>query len=57
MMWLVLLGLILGIGLLIIGYRKNDRNIMLIAALLILVVSGIEGFSAGFFDGLLGTVR
>ena len=55
MVYVEITGLILFIVLMTLGYRKNNRNLMLISALCLLIglagpdfVSGfIEGFNAG----------
>lgn len=43
--------LLVGICLLGLGYRRNDRNILLVAALLLLAAGTIGGFSQGLVDG------
>ena len=52
MIYLQLLLLAAGVALLAIGYRRNDRKLMLVAAIvLFLAGSGVQ-FVTGFVEGL-----
>jgi len=55
--WLVLL--LVGLVILVVGYRRNNRNILLGAALLMLasvaVPEMVEGFQEGYSDARHGT--
>lgn len=42
---------ILGLGLLILGYRKNHRNLLLVAAMVPWLSGVLEPFVEGFVDG------
>jgi len=44
---------ILGLVLLVVGYRSNDRNLLLIAALALLFVGGLSDFVSGFHQGFM----
>ena len=44
--------LLVGICLLVLGYRRNSRNVLLVAALLLLAAGTFRGFTQGFLDGL-----
>lgn len=43
--------LVLGVILLVVGYRKNNRNILVLSALVLLVSACINQFALGFKDG------
>ena len=43
--------LVLGLGLLIVGYNKNNRNMLAASTLILLLGAGIESFVPGFVDG------
>ena len=43
--------LVLGVILLVVGYRKNNRNILVLSALVLLVSACIYQFALGFKDG------
>ncbi|EQM81118.1 hypothetical protein L681_10365 [Stenotrophomonas maltophilia MF89] len=36
---------------LVLGYRRSNRNLLLCAGLLLLAFNGIEDFATGFADG------
>lgn len=40
-----------GVGMLVLGYRRSNRNLLLCAGLLLLAFNGVEDFAAGFADG------
>jgi drug/metabolite transporter (DMT)-like permease len=42
---------VVGVVLLIVGYRKSNRNLMLLAAVLLWLGSGLDDFVLGFWDG------
>ena len=44
--------LILGVAMLVLGYRKNNRNILAASALALLVSAGIADFVQGFEKGV-----
>jgi hypothetical protein len=44
---------ILGLVLLVVGYRKNDRNVLLAAAVVLLLVGGLSDFVSGFHQGFM----
>jgi len=44
---------ILGLILLIAGYRRNNRNVLLSAAILMLFVGVLDEFARGFHHGFL----
>lgn len=44
--------LLVGICLLVLGYRRNNRNALLAAALLLLAAGTIGDFSQGLLDGI-----
>ncbi len=52
--WIDLILLVAGIIVLVIGYRRNHRNLMLIAAILLLLsgtlTDAATGFAAGFSE-------
>lgn len=58
MIILVLTGWALAVILLTVGYRKNNRNVLLVAAILLfltgIVESAAEPFFSGFFDSFFG---
>lgn len=43
--------LLLGLVMLIAGYRKNNRNMLLAAAMILLLSAGIEGLVDGLSQG------
>jgi len=43
--------LVLGIALLIVGYRKNNRNVLVTAAVILFLSAGIDSFVSGFKEG------
>lgn len=43
---------IIGLILLILGYRRNNRNLLLAAALCLWVGAGVDDFVRGFMDGV-----
>ncbi|WP_296047980.1 hypothetical protein [uncultured Alteromonas sp.] len=51
MVYLEISGLILFIVLMTLGYRKNNRNMMLISALCLLVGLAGPDFVSGFIEG------
>ncbi len=52
------LGLLaVGVGLLVFGYRKNSRNLLVAAALMLLAFGVGPDLVAGFRDGLSGSTR
>jgi len=42
---------ITGLVLLVLGYRRNNRNLLLAAALCLWIGGGINDFARGFLDG------
>ena len=46
-----------GIVLLVIGYRKNNRDLMLIAAIILLLAGGLDDIGKDFLDGLRDGLR
>lgn len=44
---------VLGLILLVVGYRRNDRNLLLTAAILLLLVGGLSDFVVGFHHGFM----
>ncbi|MBW4049527.1 MAG: hypothetical protein HIU89_16900 [Proteobacteria bacterium] len=44
--------LLVGLCLLVLGYRRSDRNVLLVAALLLLAAGTIGSFSQGLVDGV-----
>lgn len=44
--------LVVGLALLVIGYRKHHRNLLAASALLLLVAGGGQDFIEGFRDGV-----
>lgn len=57
MNYLTILLLAIGLAVLVIGYRKNNRNILLLSALLLLAAGALPDFVAGYLDGLNGVDR
>ncbi len=51
MVYLEITGLILFIVLMTLGYRKNNRNMMLISALCLLIGLAVPEFISGFIEG------
>ena len=51
MVYLEITGLILFIVLMTLGYRKNNRNMMLISALCLLIGLAVPEFISGFIKG------
>jgi len=47
-----IVGLVLFIALMAVGYKKNNRNIMLLASLCLLVAVAGPDFVSGVMDGL-----
>ena len=43
--------LVLGIALLIGGYRKNNRNVLVVAAIVLFASAAMESFVSGFKEG------
>ncbi len=43
--------LVTGIVLLVIGYRKDNRKLMLIAAIILFLASGFEDYVLSFIEG------
>jgi len=43
--------LVLGFAALVVGYRKNSRNTLVAAALLLLAAGGLSDIVSGFMDG------
>ena len=44
-----------GLTLLIAGYRKNQRNVLLVAAVLLFLSGAVESFVEGFQEGYFGS--
>lgn len=44
------------IALIAVGYKRNNRNILLVASILLVVVFGGPEFVRGFHDGFMATV-
>jgi len=42
---------IVGLILLVLGYRRNNRNLLLAAALCLWIGAGVNDFVRGFLDG------
>lgn len=42
---------IIGLVLLVLGYRRNNRNLLLAAALCLWIGAGVNDFVRGFLDG------
>lgn len=51
MIYLVVLLFIIGIVLLVVGYRKNSRNLLLAGAIVLFVSATVQPFSQGFAEG------
>lgn len=45
---------IIGLVLLVLGYRRNNRNLLLAAALCLWIGAGVNDFARGFMDGVNG---
>lgn len=43
--------LCIGVGLLVVGYRRNHRNLMLAAALVLMSFDTLQDFGHGLIDG------
>jgi hypothetical protein len=43
--------LVAGVAVLVIGYRRNDRNLLLAAAILLLLAGALGGMVEGFLEG------
>lgn len=43
--------LVAGVAVLVIGYRRNDRNLLLAAASLLLLAGALGGMVEGFLEG------
>lgn len=54
MYYVAIASLVVGLVALIVGYRKNNRNLLAISAALLLVAGGAEDFASGFQSGLEG---
>ncbi|GAB3754769.1 hypothetical protein [Lysobacter olei] len=54
MYWFAIAALTIGLVALVLGYRKNNRNVLAAAAVLLLVAGGAEDFVAGFQEGASG---
>ncbi len=52
MHYLEIVMFVVGVVLLVYGYRKNNRNILLTAAITLFVSAGIESFAAGVSEGI-----
>jgi hypothetical protein len=46
---------IIGCVALVVGYRKSNRNILALSALLLLASGALPDFIAGYIDGISGT--
>lgn len=46
---------IIGAGLLILGYRRTNRDVLVVAALLLFLAGSIGDFFSGFVDGVNGS--
>ncbi|EIL98381.1 hypothetical protein AB7849_02790 [Rhodanobacter sp. 115] len=61
MIYLQLLLLVIGVALLVVGYRRNERKLMLVAAIvLFLAGSGaqlVTGFVEGLHQGIAGWAK
>lgn len=44
---------LLGLVLLVVGYRKNDRNLLLIAAIVLVIAVGARDLLTGFHQGFM----
>ena len=47
--------LVIGLLMLVIGYRKNNRNLLAVSALILLMAAGLGDFAKGFKQGLTST--
>ena len=47
--------LVIGVLMLVIGYRKNSRNMLAASALILLMAAGLGDFATGFKQGLTST--
>lgn len=54
MYWFAIAALVVGLVALVLGYRKNNRNVLAAAAVLLLVAGGAEDFVNGFQEGVSG---
>lgn len=52
MYWFAVGATLVGLIALVWGYRKNNRNVLAAAGLLLLLAGGAEEFVAGFQDGV-----
>jgi LPXTG-motif cell wall-anchored protein len=52
MYWFTVGALIVGIAALIHRYRKNNRNVLALSAVLLLAAGGAEQFVEGFAEGM-----
>ena len=48
---------IIGIIVLVVGYRKNDRNMLVVAAIILFTSAALEGFVQGLEEGLMEAQR
>jgi hypothetical protein len=48
---------IIGIIVLVVGYRKNDRNMLVVAAIILFTSAALEDFVQGFEEGLMEDQR
>jgi len=46
-----IIGLLLFVFLISLGYKKNNRNLMLLASICLLISLGAQDFITGFSDG------
>ncbi|MEP6907840.1 MAG: hypothetical protein ABI858_07675, partial [Pseudoxanthomonas sp.] len=44
---------LIGMTILVIGYRKNNRNVLLLSALVLLAAGALQEFISGFIAGAL----
>jgi len=47
--------LCVGVALLVVGYRRHHRNLMLAAALVLMSFGTLQDFGRGFVDGYRGS--
>lgn len=52
MYWFAVGALIVGVAALVYGYRKNNRNVLALSAVLLLAAGGVEQFVEGFTEGM-----
>lgn len=52
MYWIAVGALMVGLVALLLGYRKNNRNILAVAAVLLLLAGSVEDVVKGFQDGV-----